>query len=310
MANEAPRRRGSLVGALLLITIGALFLASNLLPEWDVWPFMSRYWPVILIIWGLGKLWDALRAPAAPGGAPSGGHTGAIVAILLLVIFIGFAGTRWRGFSRFSRMVHETQSVDAQGAESVAVSIEMPAGELRISGGAAKLLDADFDYNELEGKPRISYDSSGKDRQLTLTQEGGRRHLGHERNNWNLRMDGDKVHSLHIEMGAGRSDLHLGGMRLNRVSVEMGAGECIADLTGDWKQDVNVRIQGGAGSATVRLPKEVGVRARASGALGSIDVRGLRRDNGYYVNDAYGKSPVTINLDVEGAVGEIRLIQE
>ena len=309
MASETPRSRGSLVGALLLITIGGLLLASNLLPEWDVWPFMSRYWPVILIIWGLGRLWDAMRAPAAPGAARARGGGGAAVAIVLLVCFFAFAATRGRGFSRYSRMVHETQSVEAQGAESVSVSIEMSAGELRVSGGANKLLDADFDYSWAEGKPSISYEGSGKDRQLTLHQEGSRR-LGRERNHWNLRMDGDKIRSLRISMGAGRSDLSLGGMRLSRVSVEMGAGECIADQTGEWKQNADVRIEGGAGSATVRLPKDVGVRARATGALGSIDVRGLRRDAGYYVNDAYGKSPVTINLDVEGAVGEIRLIQD
>ena len=306
MANEAPRRLGSVFGALLLITIGGLFLVSNLLPDWDVWPFMSRYWPVILILWGLGRLYDAMRAPAAPGAPHARSGGGSIIAIILLVCFFAFAATRWRGPGRY---VHETQSMEAQGAESVAVSIEMPAGELNISGGATKLLDADFDYSWADGKPRISYDSSGKDRQLRLTQDGSR-HLGREHNHWNLRMDGGKITSLHIDMGAGRSDLRLGGMRLNRVSVEMGAGECIADLTGDWKQNAEVHIEGGAGSATVRLPKDVGVRARASGALGSIDVRGLHRDNGYYVNDAYGKSPVTINLDVEGAVGEIRLIQD
>jgi N-terminal domain of toast_rack, DUF2154/Domain of unknown function (DUF5668) len=305
MANEVPRRRsGSLIGALLLITIGTLILASNLLPEWDVWPFMSRYWPVILIIWGLGRLWDALRAPDASGAGTARGGAGGIVAIVLLVCFIAVAATRGRGYSR---AVHETQSVDAQGAESVAVSIQMPAGQLHISGGATKLMDADFDYNWAEGKPQISYNPSGKDGRLTLTQNSGAR-FRREHNYWDLRMNGDVVSDLHIEMGAGKSDLRLGGMRLKRVTVEMGAGECIADLTGDWKQDVDVKIAGGAGSATVRLPKGVGVRARAGGALGSIDVRGLRRENGYYLNDAYGKSPVTLNVDVQGAVGEIRLI--
>jgi hypothetical protein len=306
MANVAPRRRGSLVAAVLLIAIGALFLTSNLLPEWDPWPFVSRYWPVLLIVFGLGKLWDALRAPAAPGMAPSGGRFGLTFAVLFLALFCVVAVTVGRGSSR---VVHESRSVEAQGADSVTVSIDMSAGELRVSGGAAHLLDADFDYTESEGKPQISYDPSGKDGRLTLTQSG-RRHLGREHNVWNLRMSDAVVRDLRIDMGAGQSNLRLGGMRVSRVSVQMGAGELNADLTGDWNQNVDVQIQGGAGSATVRLPKNVGVRARASGALGSIDVRGLRRESGYYVNDAYGKSPVTINVDVEGAVGEIRLIGE
>ena len=308
MANGTPPRRGSLVGAVILIAVGALFLTSNLLPDWDVWPFMSRYWPVILILLGLGKLWDALRAPAAPGSAPARGGGGGAVAIVLIVLFFAFAATRGRGFGRY-HIVHDSQSVDAQGADSVAVSIEMSAGELRISGGTPKLLDANFDYNEAEGKPYISYQPSGKDARLTFTQDGSR-HLGREHNVWDLRMNDDAVRELHIQMGAGQENLRLGGMRLTRVSVEMGAGQLDADLTGDWKQDLDMQVHGGAGQATIRLPKDVGVRARASGALGSISAHGLRREGGYYLNDLYGKSPVTINVDVEGAVGEIRLIEE
>ena len=306
MVNETPPRRGSLTGAVLLIAIGALLLASNLLPNFDAWPFLSRYWPVILIIFGVGMLFDALRSSASQGARPPGRGGGWAIILILLLLFFAFALVR---AGRFSRMVHETESVDAQGAESVSVSIEMPAGELRLSGGAAKLLDADFDYTQAEGKPEISYQPSGKDGRLTLTQYS-HRHFGRERNIWDLRMNNDAVRDLHIEMGAGQSNLRLGGMRLQRLSVEMGAGQLTADLTGDWKQNVDVRIEGGAGQATVRLPKGVGVRARASGALGSIDVRGLRQDAGYYVNDAYGKSPITMTVNVEGGVGEIRRIEE
>ncbi len=305
MANEAPPRRRSLAGALLLIALGMLFLLGNLLPNWDAWPFFSRYWPVILIVWGLGKLWDALHTPA-PGTAPPRAGTGAMLAIVLLVALVAIAAIRG---PRFSHIRHETRSVGAQGAESVAVSIEMPAGQLRISGGATQLLDAEFDYTESEGQPEISYQPSGKDGRLRLTQNS-RRHFGREHNDWDLRLNGNVVRDLHIEMGAGQNNLRLGGMRLERLTVEMGAGELNADLTGDWKQSADVRIEGGAGEAIIRLPKDVGVRARASGALGSISVHGLRHEGGYYVNDAYGKSPVTINVDVEGAVGEIRLIAD
>jgi len=73
---------------------------------------------------------------------------------------------------------------------------------------------------------------------------------------------------------------------------------------------VDVRIEGGVGSATVRLPNSIGVRVHAEGGIGSINVRGLQHRGDYYVNEAYGTSPITMNVNVEGGVGEIRLISQ
>jgi predicted membrane protein len=79
------------------------------------------------------------------------------------------------------------------------------------------------------------------------------------------------------------------------------------DLTGDWKNDLTANIQGGVGKATIRLPSDVGVRASAQGGIGAVHVQGLKKDGDAYVNEVYGKSPVTVNVRVEGGVGEIDL---
>jgi hypothetical protein len=51
----------------------------------------------------------------------------------------------------------------------------------------------------------------------------------------------------------------------------------------------------------------VSVRARAQGGLGKINAEGLQREGDSYVNDAYGSSDVTLDVDVQGGVGEINL---
>jgi hypothetical protein len=309
MPNEVPRRRGSFAIALLLIAAGLVFLYSNLRPEWNPWPVISRYWPVLLILLGLGKLWDVLRAPRVPGppgttqAVRGGGETAAVFLLILLLVFAVFRG------HHYSRMLHESKSVDAAGAETVRMDIEMPAGELNVSGGAAKLLEADFDYRQVEGEPQISYDHAGKDGRLSITQSG-KPHMGGTENNWRIRLNNDAARELRVEMGAGQGNLDLKGIQLSKLTVEIGAGEINADLRGDWKQDVDVRIEGGVGSATIRLPKSVGVRVHAEGGIGSISVRGLRKEDDFYVNDAYSKSPVSMNVRAEGGIGEIRLIGE
>lgn len=297
-------RRGSIVGALLLIGLGSFFLYANLRPGVDPWPLLSRYWPLLLVFLGLGKLWDHFRLRNRPEAAQGAWLSGGEIAVLLLLLLLGFGLSRGHGMRRD---IHQVESVQRQGADSVRVQIEMSAGELKLAGGATNLLEADFDYSEAEGKPRIAYDVTGSQGQLRLTQSGGSLHFGRTRNHWDLRLANDVPLELKIEMGAGQSDLRLRGLSLNKLDVEMGAGDLTVDLTGDWKKNLDVTVQGGAGRATIRLPRNVGVRAHARGAMGAINVRGLRREGDAYVNDAYGSSGVTLRVDIEGGVGEINL---
>jgi predicted membrane protein len=110
-------------------------------------------------------------------------------------------------------------------------------------------------------------------------------------------------------MGAGQSDLRVDGLNLTNLEVNMGAGELHLDLT-EQKSNLRADIEGGVGSATIRLPRDVGVRVEASGGLGSINAHGLQRDGDAYVNAAYGKTPASIDLTIEGGVGEINLVAE
>jgi hypothetical protein len=57
----------------------------------------------------------------------------------------------------------------------------------------------------------------------------------------------------------------------------------------------------------VLVPSEVGVRVRAEGGLGKINAEDFQREGEAYVNDAYGDSDVSLNVDVRGGVGTINL---
>jgi predicted membrane protein len=112
---------------------------------------------------------------------------------------------------------------------------------------------------------------------------------------------------LKVDMGAGQGDLRVGDLALSRLEINIGAGQITADLTGDWKKNLEADIHGGVGHAIIRLPEDVGVRVHATGGIGSISAGGLKRDGDEYVNEIYGKSRVTLRLDVSGGVGNIEL---
>ena len=48
--------RSSIVGPIILILIGGLFLANNLRPDIPMLEFLGRFWPFMLIALGSGSI--------------------------------------------------------------------------------------------------------------------------------------------------------------------------------------------------------------------------------------------------------------
>jgi hypothetical protein len=201
----------------------------------------------------------------------------------------------------------ETQTVKLGNAKSARVEVDMPAGELSVSSGAKELLEADFSYRGPSSKPEVEYNVSENQGRLTIRQHGSAHGRGGGHNRWDLQLSNKVPLELRVDQGAGRAKLTLGGLSLSRLDVDLGAGETVVDLSGDWKNDLTAEINGGVGRATVRLPSEVGVRATAHGGIGAVNVRGLKKEGDAYINEAYGKSPITVKVEVKGGVGEINL---
>ena len=207
---------------------------------------------------------------------------------------------------------HEFQSIDRDKVETLRLSLNMGAGQLRVGSGTEKLIRADFGYNIPAWKPEVTYHAADGRGDLTIRQpQTHQANFGHTEYDWDLRLNRDVPVDLTVHFGAGQAKLDLGGLSLRSVNVDMGVGQVDMDLRGLPKQDYDVRINGGVGQATVRLPADVGLVADAHGGIGEIEVHGLHKEaGGRYVNDAYGSSKVTIHVSVNGGIGSIRLIAD
>jgi hypothetical protein len=230
--------------------------------------------------------------------------------LVAAAILAGACGTQPGGTQQeVGNMQRVSKSVDPKDARSVCANLKMGAGELSLTGGADRLMEGNFSYNVAEWKPEVGYDVSGDKGEL-LVRQGGTEDsnlTGKARNEWDIRLNDEVPTALAVQMGAGESDLDLDSLTLTGLKLQMGAGKTTVDLTGDYAQSFDSSIQGGVGEATVELPSEVGVKAKAQGGLGKINAEGLKRVGDAYVNDAYGESDVTLNVNVQGGVGEITL---
>ena len=71
----AKTRKDPLVWGVILIVLGFLFLLDTL--EISIWGSVARLWPVVLILWGVWKLYfgikernASLKNPAPGGDSP------------------------------------------------------------------------------------------------------------------------------------------------------------------------------------------------------------------------------------------------
>lgn len=229
--------------------------------------------------------------------------------VLLAVAAMTVAGCNFN-VERTGPIEHETQSIDLDKSEMARVELKMGAGELEVEGGSPKMMEADFTYNIRSWKPVVRYNSSSFRGQLSVEQPRGSHGGANVTYKWNLRLNSNLPLDVITHLGAGEARMNLGNVTLRSLEVNMGVGELRLDLRGKPKSDFSVKIHGGVGQATVYLPSDVGVIANASGGIGNIDVRGLEKSNGHWINPAHEHAPVTIHVDVNGGIGNISLIAQ
>ncbi|MHB8754538.1 MAG: toast rack family protein [Candidatus Acidiferrales bacterium] len=238
-------------------------------------------------------------------------HVAAAIAGLF-VLAMGISGCFISGgngpLANPGQMQSEVVSVPLGAAKTVSVHMKMAAGELNISGGSPQLLDGKVRYNVPSWKPDVSYSvQDGKGALMVMQPETSNTTFGGVKYTWDLHLNNAVPLDVAVEMGAGNSTLNFSGMTLRNLDVRMGAGNSTVDLSGDWKQNVTASIQGGVGEARVRLPRDVGVRVSVNGGLGSVNAPDFKKDGDDYVNHAYGKSNITVEVHVTGGIGQVDL---
>jgi hypothetical protein len=197
--------------------------------------------------------------------------------------------------------------LDGTNIDKANVELDMGAGQMTIGGGAAKMLDGTFTYNVDEWKPVVSDTTNGSHAAVTIKQPHAARGGGKTKYVWDLNLNDHILTDLTINCGAGQAKLELGTLTLRNLEVHMGAGQVQLDLRGQPARDYEVKVDGGVGQATIRLPKDVGIWAEAHGGIGSVTVTGLEKHGDHWENDLYNKAKVTVKLEVNGGIGEIRI---
>ncbi|MEA2573286.1 MAG: hypothetical protein QOH93_584, partial [Chloroflexia bacterium] len=146
ITHNHRHHRTPMLGPLLLISAGVLFLLNNLgVVPWSIWETLGRLWPLVLIAIGV----DLVVGRRSP-----------LIALLLIVAIIGTGGALVYangGFNAPGGLASAPLNIPLNNAQSADVHVDMGVGSLSvgsISGDGDLLATGNLDYFESQGAPR------------------------------------------------------------------------------------------------------------------------------------------------------------
>jgi hypothetical protein len=300
---ERRERRGSLVGPIILIGLGLVFLFNNLgMVNWDVWDIIARFWPILLIAIGLDILIGRRSI------------LGSLLAVVITLVVVG-AGL-WLITSQVApgpALTVESIDQSLEGATLADVTIGFGAGALRVgvSPEGSSLIAGKVALGQGEHLVR-DFRKSGDTAVFTLRSEGfplfpfaGRWNADRL---WDLRLSPEVPLRLSINTGVGESTLDMARLKLTELDLHAGVGKVTLTLPG--RGQVQANINGGIGEVIVRIPAGMAARVHATAGLGDSQVMGnYQRQGGVFVSPGYDTAENRVDLEVKGGIGKITVQQ-
>lgn len=274
-------KRASVIGPLILILIGLLFMARNFWPEIHIGNIIASYWPYLLIVWGGLRLAEiviwTLNSKPLPRNGVSGGEW-------VLVIFVCIFGAAFHASRHYTGWFPDGRSIRGfvvnmgEPYDFTVDPIEKPSGKtsrviLESFRGNARITGSDVETVKVSGRKSIrSFQQSDADRAnnetpVELISQGDDIIV---RTNQDRVQDSMRVSAdLEITVPKGASiEAHgrYGDFDITDIS---GAVEITSDNAG-------VRLQNIGGNVRVEVRKSDIVRAVA--VKGNVDLKGRGND--------------------------------
>ena len=263
-------KRTSIVAPLLLIGVGVLFLARNMYPDLALIDYFARYWPTLLILWGVLRLTEILFWAATEKELPSRGMSGGEWILIVFLCMIGFSvhtvrsfdtwwprsGITMGGIDMFGESFDYPISGEKPATKAPRVIIEAFRGNARITGTDSTSVKV-TGHKTIRSMEQSGADRANNDSPFEITGEG---------NELTIRTNQDHIsgnHRITDEM---------------EITVPKGATIEAHGRYGDFDiTDVAGNVEIVSDNAGVRLQNiggEVKIDTRKSDIIRAINVKG------------------------------------
>jgi len=317
--TETPRRQ-SAIWAVVLIGLGAVFLLINfgLLPS-DAWQIIWRFWPLLLILWGLQIVFGRSRAAnwllALVGLA--------FVAVLVLYTLAVTPGPAQeqvqralppQALEKLSPGAGEVQTKQITVAKNDFANIQsrrlaMNLGTERVyltDTTSSNYFDLQAKYFKNFGEPLVTSKANGSILLIDFRIASGS-FWGSGERTYDVTLGQPSIATdLAIEAGTGGATLDLNELTVGDLTLELGTGSAEMTLSKAALPLGRFELAVGTGKIVLKLPKEVGVRFNHHIGVGSLRFDGQQaRGQGVSFSPGYENAPVKLDLTVSIGTGTV-----
>lgn len=264
--------RRSFTGPMLLLLIGSLFLWHNLHPEAQIFDAVARYWPFVLIAWGVIRLIEvSFWRREGVRGSFSGGEV--VLIILICVAGSGIWAARMHGPVIFGRGIEfwgqdyeYPLSVTASAAGMKRIVFENPRGFIKVTGSDTKDVTI-TGRKTVKAVNRTDADRTNTETPIEIIPQGDRLMVrtNQDRVNGNQRITDD----LEIVLPKGLAIESRGGSGDHEV----------ADIDGDLEINCRGNIRIARIGGNVRMDIGRSELIRATDVKGRLDVQAGRAND-------------------------------
>ena len=280
-----------LIGGIVLIILGILFLLTNLgYISFDVLFGIFDLWPLLFVIAGINILFNKKPIIVLITW---------IIFFVILILYGIFCGSI---------------NTDADFSTHFAKPAETSYGKLNLDIGAAKVdIDSEkenllkvnargikLDYNDIykNNNETAIFNFANKNHNTVIFRTGN--------NDYNFKMNEDVIWDLDLNLGAISGTLNLENVATKSVALNMGAGNLNIVLGNKYDKSA-IRIDSGASNINIRVPKNAGIKIKSDSSLSKIDIDdlGLIKSGDYYISPNYEKEDVKLEFHISMGVGKV-----
>ncbi|MBC7418766.1 MAG: hypothetical protein H7325_11490 [Pedobacter sp.] len=321
-------RLNRLIWGILLLFIGAVLLLQNFNVINFYWGNIWRFWPMLLIIFGVNILFNK-----------SNSNIGQIISIALLVgtlSFLFFRGqqpynsqndfTKHLNFNSDGNDFNFDEGDGADDTSSSAnqlsfsepiVSADSPKETvLNISGGGISF-NLDGDTKELfEAKVKNKKNNFSLNKMITdsltvlnfkMLDKNNKFSFGEGGNNVDFKLNKAPIWTIDMKLGAGESDFDFKDYRIRTFTFNGGASALKLKF-GALLPITDVVVKSGVADIKIEVPQTVGCRITAKTGLSSKDFNGFDKiGDGVYQTANYNSSSKKIFIKLDGGLSSFEV---
>jgi hypothetical protein len=288
-----------LVLGLALLAVGVVWILVNV----GVIPARSavelwRYWPVLLIIWGVLLL-------TGRGGGGLGCLFALLIPILLASAFFTFS---FPFHSGQAGPVIETEFSLPRSEQSEILELDLihNAGELSLTSDISphNLLTAKF---RVHLSPEVEHTVADGVTKVTIRDVDITRNWRNHFSRWELQLASQVPVQLSLRTGATKAELDLRFLQMEKLDLKTGAGDVTIYL---GTNDGIVNIDSGASNVVVYVPLDTGIRMQVRGGLVSVSGENagiVSRGDRFYSSRELEQKEAVVDINFTAGAASITL---